>query len=47
MDILKEFPAMMKLAIILVLSLSVLAAPCVYDTDPREPSPLAAFFARN
>ncbi|WP_172428488.1 hypothetical protein [Azospirillum brasilense] len=47
MEILKEIPAMMKLAIIFVLGLSVLAAPCVYDTDPREPSPLAAFFARN
>ncbi len=40
MEILKEFSAMMKLAIILVLGLSVLATPCVYDTDPREPSPL-------
>ncbi len=46
MEILKEFSAMMKLAIILVLGLSVLAAPCVYDTDPREPSPLTAFFTR-
>jgi len=47
MEILKEISAMMRLAIILVLGLSVLAVPCVYDTDPREPSPLAAFFARN
>lgn len=47
MDVLKEISAMMKLAIILVLGLSVLAAPCVYDTAPHEPSPLAAFFARN
>lgn len=47
MEILKEISAMIKLAIILVLGLSVLAAPCVYDADPREPSPLAAFFTRN
>lgn len=38
---------MMKLAIILFLGLSVLAAPCVYDTTPREPSPLAALFIRS
>jgi hypothetical protein len=46
MKILKETSAMMKLAIILVLGLSVLAAPCVYDTDPREPSPLTAIIAK-
>lgn len=36
----------MRLALTCLIGLSVLAAPCVYDTDPREPSAVAAVIAK-
>ncbi|RCW82701.1 hypothetical protein [Phyllobacterium bourgognense] len=36
----------MRFAILSLIGVAVLISPCVYDTDPREPSPLAAFIAQ-
>jgi hypothetical protein len=35
----------MKLMILFILGASVFAAPCVYDSTSREPSPLAGVLA--
>lgn len=35
----------MRFAILSLIGVAVLISPCVYDTDPREPSPLAALIA--
>jgi hypothetical protein len=36
----------MRFAILSLIGMAVLISPCVYDTDPREPSPLAALIAQ-
>ncbi|MBB3145866.1 hypothetical protein FHS21_002280 [Phyllobacterium trifolii] len=36
----------MRFAILSLIGVAVLISPCVYDTDPREPSPLAALIAQ-
>jgi hypothetical protein len=37
---------MMRLAVISLIGVSVMAFPCAYDTDPREPSPITAIAAK-
>ena len=36
----------MRFDILSLIGVAVLISPCVYDTDPREPSPLAALIAQ-
>ena len=36
----------MRFAIICLIGLSVLASPCAHDTDPREPTVVAAITAK-
>jgi hypothetical protein len=36
----------MRFAILSLIGMAVLISPCVYDTDPREPSPLAALIGQ-
>jgi hypothetical protein len=36
----------MQLVVICLISAVVLVSPCVYDTDPREPTPVAAAIAK-
>ncbi len=37
---------MVRLAVTCLIGLSVLASPCAYDTDPSEPSAVAAIVAK-
>lgn len=37
---------MMRLAVICLIGISVMAFPCAYDTDPREPAPVSAIVAK-
>ncbi|MEH2512293.1 hypothetical protein V1291_003647 [Nitrobacteraceae bacterium AZCC 1564] len=37
---------MMRLAVISLVGISIMAFPCAYDTDPREPSAVAAIVAK-
>jgi hypothetical protein len=41
-----EKGAAMRFAIICLIGLSVLASPCAYDTDPRDPAVVAAITAK-
>ncbi|WP_424629483.1 hypothetical protein [Bradyrhizobium sp. SYSU BS000235] len=37
---------MMRLAVISLIGISVMAFPCAYDTDPREPAAMTAIVAK-
>lgn len=37
---------MMRIAVKCLIGISVLASPCAYDTDPREPSAVVAITAK-
>ncbi len=37
---------MMRLAVISLIGISVMAFPCAYDTDPREPAAVTAIIAK-